>query len=181
LATSDQLALEVDGLHTCIRGKDGEVHAVDGVSFAIRSGEVFGLAGESGSGKSMTALSIMRLLPYHGRITAGTIRFKGQELLSLPPRAMRDLRGNRIAIPYTRLLFSALPKAVPSAAATNTTKREDSLPSAAQSAKGCAFHARCPHARASCLDGEPPLRNIAPDHAVACFRAPFAAPFAATL
>jgi oligopeptide/dipeptide ABC transporter ATP-binding protein len=83
--------------------------------------------------------------------------------------------------PYTRLLFSALPKAVPSAAATNTTKREDSLPSAAPSAAGCAFYARCPHARASCLDGEPPLRNIAPDHAVACFRAPFAAPFAATL
>jgi peptide/nickel transport system ATP-binding protein len=109
LATSDQLALEVDGLHTCIRGKDGEVHAVDGVSFAIRSGEVFGLAGESGSGKSMTALSIMRLLPYHGRITAGTIRFKGQELLSLPPRAMRDLRGNRIAMIFQDPMSSLNP------------------------------------------------------------------------
>jgi oligopeptide/dipeptide ABC transporter ATP-binding protein len=83
--------------------------------------------------------------------------------------------------PYTRLLFSALPKAVPGAAATSPPKRADALPALTTRVTGCAFHARCPHALASCLDGEPPLRNIAPDHAVACFRAPFADPLAATL
>jgi oligopeptide/dipeptide ABC transporter ATP-binding protein len=100
VATSDDalLTLKVDGLHTRIRTKDGDVHAVNGVSFAIRRGEAFGLAGESGSGKSMTALSILRLLPYHGRITAGAIRFKGEELRSMSAPAMRNLRGNRIAM-----------------------------------------------------------------------------------
>jgi oligopeptide/dipeptide ABC transporter ATP-binding protein len=100
VATDDDalLTLKIDGLHTRIRTKDGDVHAVNGVSFAIRRGEAFGIAGESGSGKSMTALSILRLLPYHGRITAGAIRFKGEELRSLSASAMRNLRGNRIAM-----------------------------------------------------------------------------------
>jgi oligopeptide/dipeptide ABC transporter ATP-binding protein len=101
--------LEIDDLHTRIRTKEGEVHAVDGVSFAIRRGEAFGLAGESGSGKSMTALSILRLLPHHGRIAAGTIRFKGNELLALSAQAMRDMRGNRIAMIFQDPMSSLNP------------------------------------------------------------------------
>jgi peptide/nickel transport system ATP-binding protein len=101
--------LEVENLHTRIRGKDGEVHAVDGVSFTIGAGEAFGLAGESGSGKSMTALSIMQLLPHHGEIASGAIRFKGQELRPLPAEAMRQIRGNRIAMIFQDPMSSLNP------------------------------------------------------------------------
>ena len=80
--TGPEAAIEVQNLRTIIRTRHGDVQAVDGVSFAIAPGEAFGLAGESGSGKSMTALSILRLLPFHGRIAAGAIRFDGRPLAS---------------------------------------------------------------------------------------------------
>ncbi len=103
------LTLEVEDLHTRIRTKGGDVRAVDGVSFSISAGEAFGFAGESGSGKSMTALSILRLLPFHGKITAGSIRFKGTDLLTLPTEAMRELRGNRIAMIFQDPMSSLNP------------------------------------------------------------------------
>jgi oligopeptide/dipeptide ABC transporter ATP-binding protein len=78
--------------------------------------------------------------------------------------------------PYTQLLFSAMPNAVDAGATADTPKRNDAPSPPTKYVTGCAFYARCPHAMASCLDGEPPLRAIAPDHAVACFRAPLAAP-----
>jgi peptide/nickel transport system ATP-binding protein len=109
LASDPSNILDVEGLQTRIRGKAGDVHAVDDVSFAIRSGEAFGVAGESGSGKSMTALSILRLLPYHGRIVAGKIRFQGHDLVTLPAHAMRDLRGNRIAMIFQDPMSSLNP------------------------------------------------------------------------
>ena len=76
----------------------GAVAAVDGVSLSIRKGETLGIVGESGCGKSMLSLSIMRLVPDAGRIAAGSIEFDGQDVLTLPSRAMRDLRGRRIAM-----------------------------------------------------------------------------------
>jgi peptide/nickel transport system ATP-binding protein len=90
--------LEVENLRTWLSGSEGVVRAVDGVSFSVGRGETFALLGESGCGKSMTALSIARLLPDAGRILSGTVRLDGQDLLQLPESAMRDVRGSRIGM-----------------------------------------------------------------------------------
>ncbi|MBI3529423.1 MAG: ABC transporter ATP-binding protein [Betaproteobacteria bacterium] len=90
--------LQVDNLRTWLTGSEGVVRAVDGVSFSVGRGETFALLGESGCGKSMTALSIARLLPDAGRIMSGSVRLDGQELLQLPEAAMRDVRGSRIGM-----------------------------------------------------------------------------------
>jgi oligopeptide/dipeptide ABC transporter ATP-binding protein len=90
--------LEVEGLRTVFDLPSGSVPAVDGVSFELRAGETLGLVGESGSGKSVTALSIVRLVPPPGRIAAGRIRFKGNDLLALPEDRMRAVRGAEIAL-----------------------------------------------------------------------------------
>ena len=90
--------LEIENLHTEIDGNGAPTRAVDGISLDIRRGETFALVGESGCGKSMTALSVMRLLPEAGRITSGAVRINGDDLLSLPEAAMRDVRGRRIAM-----------------------------------------------------------------------------------
>ncbi len=90
--------LKVDDLRTWLTGSEGLVRAVDGVSFSVGRGETFALLGESGCGKSMTALSIARLLPESGRIVSGAVRLDGQDLLQLPESAMRDVRGSRIGM-----------------------------------------------------------------------------------
>jgi peptide/nickel transport system ATP-binding protein len=91
--------LTVEGLVTTFKTDDGSVTALDGVSFEIKRGKTLGVVGESGCGKSVTSLSIMRLLPQgSGRIEAGRILFDGKELLSLTDDDMRGLRGNRIAM-----------------------------------------------------------------------------------
>ena len=90
--------LDVSGLRTHFFTKAGVVKAVDDVSFALAKGEVLGLVGESGSGKSITGYSIMGLVDPPGRIVGGSIRLAGRELVGLPPEAMRELRGNRIAM-----------------------------------------------------------------------------------
>jgi peptide/nickel transport system ATP-binding protein len=90
--------LQVEDLRTVLDTAAGEVRAVDGLSFAIRRGETFALLGESGCGKSMAALSITRLLPDVGRITGGSVRLEGVELLAMPESAMRDVRGGRIGM-----------------------------------------------------------------------------------
>ncbi len=91
--------LQVDRLVTAFATEEGTVRAVDDVSFELHPGRTLGLVGESGCGKSVTALSIMRLLPKPaGRIEAGRIRFKDTEILSLPPDALHSLRGNQIAM-----------------------------------------------------------------------------------
>jgi peptide/nickel transport system ATP-binding protein len=90
--------LEIAGLRTELDTPEGVLRAVDGVDFEIRPGECFALVGESGCGKSMTALSLMRLLPEVGRIAAGEVRLGGQDLLALPEAAMRAVRGKRVAM-----------------------------------------------------------------------------------
>ena len=90
--------LEVRDLHTSFRTGDGIVRAVTGVDFSVRRGEVLGLVGESGCGKSVTSLSILRLIQPPGRIDKGQVLFEGQDLLKLPEDRMRDLRGNRISM-----------------------------------------------------------------------------------
>ena len=91
--------LKVKNVHTHFFTEEGVVRAVDDVSLTIHKGESLGLAGESGCGKSMTALSILRLVPEPpGKIVAGEIHFKGNDLLQLPEKRMRDIRGKEIAM-----------------------------------------------------------------------------------
>src|SRR4051812_9257768 len=86
--------LEVKNLRTSFPTAGGFVHAVDNVSFNVRKGEALALVGESGCGKSVTAMSIMRLVAPPGRITAGEVRFKGRNLAAMSERGMRDVPGN---------------------------------------------------------------------------------------
>ncbi len=90
--------LRVEDLRTWLGTAEGVVKAVDGVDFQLGHGQTFALLGESGCGKSMTALSIMRLLPAAGRIVSGSVTLKGQDLLALPEKAMRQVRGGRLAM-----------------------------------------------------------------------------------
>jgi oligopeptide/dipeptide ABC transporter ATP-binding protein len=90
--------LSVEHLTTVFDTPAGPLPAVDDVSFEIRAGETLGLVGESGSGKSVTAFSIMRLVQPPGRIRGGRVRFKGRDLLELPERDMRKVRGAEIAL-----------------------------------------------------------------------------------
>ncbi len=93
--------LEVKDLKTYFYVQDGELRAVDGLSYHVRRGESIGLVGESACGKSVSALSVMRLIPYPpGIIVGGQIIFKGQDLLKLSEEEMRHIRGNRIAMVF---------------------------------------------------------------------------------
>jgi peptide/nickel transport system ATP-binding protein len=102
--------LEVSGLKTWFFTRDGVVRAVDGVSFEVRAGETLAIVGESGCGKSVTALSILRLVPSPpGRIVEGTIRFAGRDLLRLSEKDMRDVRGNDISMIFQEPMTSLNP------------------------------------------------------------------------
>ncbi|HEV2005499.1 MAG TPA: ABC transporter ATP-binding protein [Candidatus Limnocylindrales bacterium] len=90
--------LEVKGLRTSFYTRDGLVRAVDGIDFHVDRGEIMGLVGESGCGKSVTSLSLLRLIPKPGRIEAGEVVFDGQNLLQLSNDAMRKIRGDRISM-----------------------------------------------------------------------------------
>ncbi len=93
--------LEVDSLVTEFDTDEGRVRAVDGVSFTAREGETLGIVGESGCGKSVTALSIMRLLPQPmGQVTSGKIMFDGRDLASLTIEEMEKVRGNEIGMVF---------------------------------------------------------------------------------
>ena len=102
--------LEVTGLRTLFKTDGGEFAAVDGVSFSVGSGRTLAIVGESGCGKSVTALSLMGLVPNPpGRIAAGSIRFEGRELLGLPKREMQNLRGNGMAMIFQEPMSSLNP------------------------------------------------------------------------
>lgn len=95
----DTILLEVKNLVTAFATEAGVLHAVEDVSFAVRRGKTLGIVGESGCGKSVTSLSIMRLLPKpFGYVVAGEILLEGQDLLKLPADEMRHVRGNRLAM-----------------------------------------------------------------------------------
>jgi len=101
--------LQVKNLATVLESGKSLIRAVDGISFDIRRHETFALLGESGCGKSMTALSIMRLLPETGHVAAGSITLDGEDLLALPEIAMRNVRGKRIAMIFQEPMTSLNP------------------------------------------------------------------------
>lgn len=101
--------LDIRDLKTDIMADGHTIHAVDGVSFAIDRGEVFGLVGESGCGKTMTALSVMGLVPPSVRIAGGSILFEGRDLAKLKGREMEDIRGNRIGMIFQEPMTSLNP------------------------------------------------------------------------
>ncbi|MEO7455617.1 MAG: ATP-binding cassette domain-containing protein, partial [Gemmatimonadaceae bacterium] len=93
--------LEINDLHTFFYTDNGVAKSVDGVSFTVGAGETVGVVGESGCGKSVTALSILRLSRPPGRIESGSaIRFEGRDLVTLGERDMQHIRGNRIAMVF---------------------------------------------------------------------------------
>jgi peptide/nickel transport system ATP-binding protein len=102
--------LEIDGLRTYFFTRAGVVKAVDDVSFSLGRGETLGVVGESGCGKSMTALSIMRLVPQPpGRIVGGRVSLEGRDLLRLDESQMRDVRGNEISMIFQEPMTSLNP------------------------------------------------------------------------
>jgi peptide/nickel transport system ATP-binding protein len=102
--------LELRELRTYFAADDGEFHAVDGVSFTLRAGRTLGIVGESGCGKSVTALSIMGLVPQPpGRIAGGEVLLEGVDLLNLPPAALRELRGNQMSMIFQEPMTSLNP------------------------------------------------------------------------
>src|SRR5258707_1309416 len=101
--------LEVDDLQTHFRTPDGVNRAVDGVSFAVEAGETVAIVGESGCGKSVTANSILRLVPQPPGRIAGAIRLEGRDLLKLSERAMREVRGNDISMVFQEPMTSLNP------------------------------------------------------------------------
>ncbi len=101
--------LQVRDLRTQFFTDDGVVQAVNGVSFDLHEGESLGIVGESGCGKSMTALSIMGLVPNPGRVTGGEIRFRGDDLLRMRPEDLREIRGRDIAMIFQDPLSSLNP------------------------------------------------------------------------
>ncbi len=101
--------LRVENLTTVFETGSRKVAAVDGVSFEVNEGETFALVGESGSGKSITALSTIRLLPEAARVTSGSVYFNQQDLLTLPEREMRDIRGSGISMIFQEPMTSLNP------------------------------------------------------------------------
>ena len=90
--------LEIEGLKVELDAEAGLVRAIDGMRLTLARGETFALVGESGCGKSMTALALMRLLPENGRVADGAVQLDGQDLLALPEGRMREVRGGRISM-----------------------------------------------------------------------------------
>jgi peptide/nickel transport system ATP-binding protein len=101
--------LAISSLRTVFRTAAGDVAAVDGVDISVGRGRTLGIVGESGCGKSVLSLSVMRLVPPPGRIAAGRIMFDGRNLLDLSPAHMRDIRGNRIAMIFQEPMTSLNP------------------------------------------------------------------------
>ena len=102
--------LRVTNLRTSFFTSDGEVCAVDGVSFSIRAGQTIGLVGESGCGKSVTALSVIDLLPRGvGKIVGGQILYDGLDLAGIPDTQMQEIRGNEISMIFQEPMTSLNP------------------------------------------------------------------------
>ncbi len=120
--------LVVDDLHVTFQLEGGRaVHAVDGVSFNVRSGESVGIVGESGSGKSVTSLAILGLLPKRGVSVSGSLRLDGDELIGKSEREMQDIRGRRAAMVFQDPMSSLNPVLTIGRQITETVRRHQSV------------------------------------------------------
>ena len=115
--------LEVEDLRTYFKTREGEVHAVDGVSFEVEEGSVLGIVGESGCGKSVTSLSIMGLVQPPGRVVSGSIRFEDRELTTMSDKALEDVRGKQIAMIFQDPMTSLNPTLTIGTQITETIRR----------------------------------------------------------
>ncbi len=107
---TEQPLLAINNLHTYFYTDQGTVRAVNDVSFTVRKGETLGLVGESGCGKSVTALSVLRLIPHPpGKIVQGRIRFDGRDLTQVPLKTMRAIRGKKISMIFQEPMTSLNP------------------------------------------------------------------------
>jgi len=127
--------LEIRDLSTWLVSNDEIVRAIDGLSLEIDRGETYALLGESGCGKSMTALSIMRLLPDAGQVVGGTVKLAGVDLLTKPEIAMRDIRGRRVAMIFQEPMLSLNPVMQIGAQIAETLQRHTELAGAALDAR----------------------------------------------
>jgi oligopeptide/dipeptide ABC transporter ATP-binding protein len=119
--------LEVEDLRTYFKTREGEVRAVDGVSFSVDEGSVLGIVGESGCGKSVTALSIMGLVQSPGRVVSGSIRFDGRALTTMSDRNLEDVRGKQIAMIFQDPMTSLNPTLTIGTQITETIRRHMDL------------------------------------------------------
>ncbi|NKC31298.1 ABC transporter ATP-binding protein [Falsiroseomonas selenitidurans] len=101
--------LEIQGLRTVFRSANGDIPAVDGVDLVVPRGKTLGIVGESGCGKSMLSLSVMRLVPRPGRVAAGRVLLEGRNLLDLSPAEMRQVRGGQVAMIFQEPMTSLNP------------------------------------------------------------------------
>ena len=124
--------LQIEDVRTVFRAAHGDVPAVDGVSLSVQKGKTLGIVGESGCGKSMLSLSIMRLVPPPGRVAQGRVLFEGQDLLTLPMRSMRAIRGRRIAMIFQEPMTSLNPVFTVGDQITEAMRAHDRTASAAQ-------------------------------------------------
>lgn len=132
----DEILLALEHLTCAFDGDDGEIIAVDDVSFTVNKGETIGLVGESGCGKSVTSLSIVRLLEFGGgKIIRGSIYFKGQDLVKKSPKEMRRINGNQIAMIFQEPMSSLNPMLTIGYQLVETIKRHQKLDKEAAAAK----------------------------------------------
>jgi oligopeptide/dipeptide ABC transporter ATP-binding protein len=115
--------LEVDDLRTFFRVREGEVRAVDGVSFSLERGKTLGIVGESGCGKSVTALSIMGLVPVPGRVVSGSVLFDGRQLVGRKQRELENIRGREIGMIFQDPMTSLNPTLTIGTQITETLRR----------------------------------------------------------
>jgi peptide/nickel transport system ATP-binding protein len=115
--------LEVDDLRTHFKTREGEVHAVDGVSFSLDRGMTLGIVGESGCGKSVTAMSIMGLVTPPGRVVSGSVVFDGRSMIDLKQRELEDIRGRDIGMIFQDPMTSLNPTLTIGTQITETLRR----------------------------------------------------------
>src|SRR5436190_322733 len=127
--------LRIQNLTTDLDTEGGLVRAVDALSLTIERGETFALVGESGCGKSMTALSVLRLLPDSGRVSAGAVDVDGVDVVQLPEARMRDVRGRRISIIFQEPSTSLNPVMTVGRQITEVIERHTPLRGGAAEAK----------------------------------------------
>jgi peptide/nickel transport system ATP-binding protein len=131
-----ETVLEVEGLQTYLFTRLGVVKAVDDVSFAVRRGETLAIVGESGCGKTMTALSVLRLVPNPpGRIVGGSIKIDGKDLVLLDEAEMRDIRGNEVSMIFQEPMTSLNPVMTIGAQISETIRLHQDLSKSAAMAK----------------------------------------------